>query len=127
MSARDISIAEAISEGYFYWEIDTLEEQRLSALLNVDFHSLDVPGTFVNIPKWDCPECAKQSGLDDFVATALDDGIHTKEFIIRALVEDIPNNSRPHSLRCAVCSTPDPNPETDKPKWKKGTWKPNRK
>lgn len=127
MNARDISIAQAISEGYFYWKIEPAEERRLSLLLDLDFRSLDVPGTFVDIPKWNCRECGKLSGLDDFVATALLGGIHSKDFMTRALTaEEMPNNPRPHSLICAVCGDSDPDPDAPKPQWKKGTWRPNR-
>ncbi|KAK7189676.1 uncharacterized protein CC84DRAFT_1164979 [Paraphaeosphaeria sporulosa] len=56
-----------IPEGVHYWPIDDAEADRLSKLLNIDFRSLNILGTFVKAPKATCEGCGKRSGLEDFV------------------------------------------------------------
>lgn len=56
-----------IPEGVHYWPIDDAEADRLSKLLNIDFRSLNILGTFVKAPKATCDGCGKRSGLEDFV------------------------------------------------------------
>ncbi|KAI4859545.1 hypothetical protein F4820DRAFT_466797 [Hypoxylon rubiginosum] len=111
MSAVDASVSQAVPQGDFFWEIGAAEEKRLSTLLDVDFSTLNIKGTFVTTPKRNCRGCGKLSGLDDFVATALSGNVHTKEFMKKALSdEDVRNNPEPHYLICAGCGGPDPEP-----------------
>lgn len=56
-----------IPEGVHYWPIDEDEKDRLSKLLDIDFRSLNILGTFVKAPKATCEGCGKRSGLEDFV------------------------------------------------------------
>lgn len=100
---RPLLSTDPIPEGGFYWEIDKDEEKRLSASLGVDFHSLNIAGTVVDKPKAPCTGCGKLSGLDDFVATALGDGIHSQDFIVDALTADTMKLSPPHRVRCSSC------------------------
>jgi hypothetical protein len=50
-----------------------------------------------------CDNCGKLSGFDDFVAGALKDGIHTREFMIHVIETGAQNSSPPHDLQCMSC------------------------
>ena len=65
-----------IPEGVHYWPIDDAEADRLSKLLNIDFRSLNILGTFVKAPKATCEGCGKRSGLEDFVENVCRTSLH---------------------------------------------------
>ncbi|KAL5383631.1 hypothetical protein DPSP01_005739 [Paraphaeosphaeria sporulosa] len=94
-----------IPEGVHYWPIDDAEADRLSKLLNIDFRSLNILGTFVKAPKATCEGCGKRSGLEDFVDNALKANIHTREWMVDVLKKGGHNASPAHDLQCANCET----------------------
>jgi hypothetical protein len=52
-----------------------------------------------------CYGCGKLSGFDDFVAGALRDGIHSREFMIHVIGTGAENSSPPHGLQCMNCGS----------------------
>lgn len=90
----------------YKWEIDNNERKRLIELLNIDFNDekiKNIKGTIVDGPRMNCNNCGKKSELIDFVHTSIKQNIHSKEFMIKALKETIPNSSPPHELECSNC------------------------
>ncbi|KAG9037356.1 hypothetical protein FRB95_005996 [Tulasnella sp. JGI-2019a] len=94
-----------LPEGVYHWKIDQDQAARLSGMLNVDFATLGVSGTYVMHPQVECHGCGKLSGLDDFVNGALKFGIHSTKFMVDSLLGDEENKSPAHKLECCVCGT----------------------
>ncbi|KAF8466861.1 hypothetical protein BDZ91DRAFT_617343, partial [Kalaharituber pfeilii] len=80
------------------------EHGRLSELLGTDFKNLGFNGVWMNKPKWSCTSCGKEAGFEDFVATALADGIHTQQFLLEVLRRPKLVETPPaHYSSCANC------------------------
>lgn len=91
--------------GIHLWTIDQAQSDRISKMLDFDFASLGIKGTYLENPQLKCQSCGKLSGLDDFVSGALKLGMHNTDFMIRALIEGAPNTAPAHKLKCCVCDT----------------------
>ncbi|KAG9029131.1 hypothetical protein FRB95_005635 [Tulasnella sp. JGI-2019a] len=94
-----------LPEGVYHWKIDQDQAIRLSGMLNVDFATLGVSGTYVMHPQVQCHGCGKLSGLDDFVSGAFKFGAHSTEFMVDSLLSDEENKSPAHKLECCMCGT----------------------
>lgn len=66
-TSDEVPASVQVPENYHAWLISDAEKDRLSKVLEVDFRSLGVDGTFVSTPKEKCVGCGKDSGLEDFV------------------------------------------------------------
>ncbi|GBE78847.1 hypothetical protein BKA93DRAFT_826928 [Sparassis latifolia] len=86
----------------YLWYIDEAESIHLSELLGVDFHRLGITGVLIDGPKMKCENCGKYTGLDDIVHSALEDGIHRKEYLVKVLEERESHASPPHVVRCST-------------------------
>jgi hypothetical protein len=59
-----------------------------------------VKGHYLTTPEFVCHGCDKLSGLDDFVATALQIGVHDRAFMVAVLMSEAQENpSSPRLLR----------------------------
>ncbi|KAG9007228.1 hypothetical protein FRB93_008051 [Tulasnella sp. JGI-2019a] len=94
-----------LPKGIYLWSIDEAQSLRLSNLLNCDFSTLGVSGTYVVGPQIKCHGCGKLSGLDDFVSGAFKLGIHSAKFMIDALMNGTENKTPAHKLSCCICGT----------------------
>ncbi len=58
-------------------------------------------------PRETCAHCGKRSGLDDIVSNAIDQGVHSKNWMIDGLVNGPPDNGKsvPHKVNCSGCAT----------------------
>ena len=92
-----------LPEGVYHWPIDKDMTARVSKMLDFDFASLGIKGTYVLCPLLKCHSCGKTSGLDDFIYGALKVGIHNVSFMVKALVEGVENKSPAHKLWCSGC------------------------
>jgi len=70
-------------------------------LLDVDFNSLRVKGVILSGPKQKCQGCGKLSGLDDIVHNTLEEGIHSKEFMVKVFETGGPHASSEREIRCS--------------------------
>ncbi|KAL6303073.1 hypothetical protein BKA93DRAFT_750836 [Sparassis latifolia] len=85
----------------YLWYIDDAESRHLSDLLGTDFGRLRIKGVLLSKPKMQCENCGKHTGLDDIVHNALQDGVHSKEFLIEVLEDRAPHPSSGHVIRCS--------------------------
>ncbi|KAL6699544.1 hypothetical protein J3F84DRAFT_186533 [Trichoderma pleuroticola] len=85
-----------------FWSVEDAEAVKLEQLLGVEWSSLRVRGFIFDGPKPLCNICGKIGGFDDIVYTALENGDHSKSFIIEALKARM--ESQPHdSVLCSSC------------------------
>ncbi|KAL6299801.1 hypothetical protein BKA93DRAFT_829578 [Sparassis latifolia] len=85
----------------YLWYIDDAESRHLSDLLGTDFGRLRIKGVLLSKPKMQCENCGKHTGLDDIVHNALQDGVHSKEFMIKVLEDRTSHPSSGHVIRCS--------------------------
>ncbi|RYP15727.1 hypothetical protein DL765_005529 [Monosporascus sp. GIB2] len=90
--------------GAHYWPVEDYEAAKLEQLLGVQWSSLRIRGFIFEGPKPTCDTCGKTGGFDDFVYTALENGIHSKDFIAEALRAR--TEAQPHDMvLCSSCGT----------------------
>jgi len=92
-------------DGAYLWDIDDAEAARPSKLLGINFSSIGMTGHWLMRPKLACTSCGKLTGLDDFIHTALKNGIHKPEFMLMALEAGGRSSNTGHILDCAMCDT----------------------
>ncbi|RPD75448.1 hypothetical protein L226DRAFT_534357 [Lentinus tigrinus ALCF2SS1-7] len=87
----------------YSWMISQDEEERLSALLEADFHDTGVAGTYVTAPPQTCPHCGKETEFIDWVYTALKRGVHSPEFLLESLKAGRTPEGVHHDVYCSGC------------------------
>jgi hypothetical protein len=93
------------SNDFILWNIGQDESDRISALLDADFSDFGIIGHKVNREKCTCTGCGKRTGLDDFVHTALQTGVHSKAWMVKAFSGPRISDGTPHVLQCSICNT----------------------
>lgn len=87
----------------YLWTSDTTEDELLTKILGV---ILKAPNTWVVAPQYCCQGCGRQSGFADSVHTALQDGVHSKQFLIEAVRHPRPNSAPQRFVRYCVSVSP---------------------
>ncbi|RPD53843.1 hypothetical protein L226DRAFT_433340, partial [Lentinus tigrinus ALCF2SS1-7] len=86
----------------YAWFVDADEEQRLAKLLGLEseseFHELDFLGFYATAPPYPCPRCGKETEFIDWVFTALERGIHSREWIVASLKAGRNSKKGPHDV-----------------------------
>jgi len=87
----------------YTWYITEDEYLRLSKLFGRDFQETGLGGTQVrNLPN-PCSGCGKYTEFIDWVWTALQRSVHSKEFIFKALKEKKTGTELSHDIYCSEC------------------------
>ena len=82
----------------YLWPM-TLEEARLVRELLCQGEDFNPPSTWVVTPQYKCAGCGRKSGFADSVHTALEDKVHLRELMIKAVNEKLPNTAPPRIVR----------------------------
>ncbi|KAF5389007.1 hypothetical protein D9757_005103 [Collybiopsis confluens] len=85
------------------WYITEDEYLRLTKLLRRDFQETGVGGTNVHGLPTPCRGCGKYTEFIDWVWTALARGVHSREFMFKALVEGRQGVETSHDAYCSAC------------------------
>lgn len=94
--------AEQVSPDTHFWPVENSEAAKLEQLLGVQWSSLRIRGFNFEGPKPTCGTCGKIGGFDDVVYTALEKGIHSRDFMAEALRSR--KEAQPHELvLCSSC------------------------
>ncbi|KAK6343646.1 hypothetical protein TWF730_011237 [Orbilia blumenaviensis] len=95
---------EFLADGSVRWILSTEERQSIASLLGTEENTLaNVRGNIMNRARATC-SCGKHSGLDDLVQNATAAGIHTKDFMLKVLIDGPQEESPAHGLQCSNCS-----------------------
>ncbi|KAI0750530.1 hypothetical protein C8Q74DRAFT_373981 [Fomes fomentarius] len=87
----------------YAWIIGEDEGRRIGELLDHDMGDLDFLGFNMNTPPLVCPHCGKETEVIDWVWTALNRGIHSKEWLVQSLKEGKLSKKNAHDVYCSRC------------------------
>lgn len=105
-SDNDIVVTTENGDKAYFWPIEKRELNDIREIFDDEKREIDLKGTWVTIPQRNCHNCGKREDFLDSVYTADRDGVHSKEFMKRALLADKRENKAPDRfVRCANCDT----------------------
>ncbi|KAF5379637.1 hypothetical protein D9757_009188 [Collybiopsis confluens] len=96
-------ISEEEGRKLYLWYITEDEYLRLSKLLRRDFQETGMGGTNVCGLPTPCRGCGKYTEFIDWVWTALARGVHSREFMFKALIEGRQGVETSHDAYCSEC------------------------
>ncbi|TCD65329.1 hypothetical protein EIP91_002815 [Steccherinum ochraceum] len=85
------------------WAITEDESRRLTAFFGRDFKETGLCGTYVTGPPMPCINCGKWTEFIDWVYTALQRSVHSKDFMFQALKNKQRPQENAHDVYCSGC------------------------
>ncbi|KIM21093.1 hypothetical protein M408DRAFT_29813 [Serendipita vermifera MAFF 305830] len=90
-------------EDIYAWYITEDEYLRLNKLFGRDFQETALGATVVSGLPTPCNGCGKYTEFIDWVWTALRRGVHSREFMFKALKESRQGMENSHDVYCSEC------------------------
>ncbi|KAG5635568.1 hypothetical protein H0H81_010772 [Sphagnurus paluster] len=87
----------------YRWYITEDEYLRLSKLFGRDFQEAGLGATIVRGVPAPCQDCGKYTEFIDWVWTALQRGVHSSDFMFKALKESRQGEEGAHDVYCSEC------------------------
>lgn len=88
----------------YEWPISPAEHRELVDYLGPEYEKgPTLKSTYVESPQELCRKCGTPSTFSDSVRIALADGIHSPEFMIMGIRNDVPGKGEEHRTSCKMC------------------------
>ncbi|KAI0704791.1 hypothetical protein C8Q76DRAFT_752836 [Earliella scabrosa] len=94
---------EEFTEPIYAWIIGDEEARRISELLGNDIRETEFLGLYLTAPPEPCSHCGKDTEVIDWVWTALNRNVHSKEMIFDSLKAGSFSKKKTHDVYCSSC------------------------
>ncbi|KAI0704789.1 hypothetical protein C8Q76DRAFT_683865 [Earliella scabrosa] len=98
-----VKLGEDAAQPGYAWIIGDEEARRISELLGNDIRETEFLGLYLSAPPQPCSHCGKDTEVIDWMWTALNRGVHSKEMIFHSLKTGALSKKKAHDVYCSSC------------------------